>query len=72
VHQFTPGEVGEALAALNLSLIGFDLSKVLIPQHAFERFRAESGVFDIDACERIEQLYPRAFSAMYRFWCQKR
>jgi hypothetical protein len=70
-HQFTPGEIGEALESLNLNLIGFDLSKLLIPRHAIERFSAHNGVFDIDACERIEQLYPRAFSSMYRFWCQK-
>ena len=70
-HRFTVAQIREALAALGLVLIGFDLSKLHIPQHFQERSDHDSDMNDFATCERLEQLYPRAFLSMYRFWCHK-
>jgi SAM-dependent methyltransferase/tetratricopeptide (TPR) repeat protein len=70
-HRFTIAQIREALGALGLELIGFDLSKLHIPQHFQERSDHDSDMNDFATCERLEQLYPRAFLSMYRFWCHK-
>lgn len=70
-HLFTPARISEALDTLDLELIGFDLSELNVPQHVQESFRHNRDRVDFAACERIEQLYPRAFMSMYRFWCRK-
>jgi hypothetical protein len=71
-HLFTPGQISDALRALDLDLVGFDLSNVNVPQNVHESLRNDRKVIDITACEQIERLYPRAFLSMYRFWCQKK
>jgi hypothetical protein len=71
-HLFTPGQIGGALRALDLDLVGFDLSNLNVPQNVIENFRSDGNAIDVTACEQIEQLYPRAFLSMYRFWCQKK
>ena len=70
-HRFTVAQISEALAALGLALIGFDLRNLLVPQHFHERSRRDSDMNDFATCERLEQHYPRAFLGMYRLWCQK-
>lgn len=70
-HRFTPTQISEALTAMGLDLIGFDLSHLSVPQSFHEASRYGREMVDFAACERIEELYPRAFLSMYRFWCQK-
>jgi 2-polyprenyl-3-methyl-5-hydroxy-6-metoxy-1,4-benzoquinol methylase len=70
-HRFTPAQISEVLSAMGLELIGFDLSNLNIPQSAIEVTRHDRKIADFAACERIEELYPRAFLSMYRFWCRK-
>lgn len=70
-HRFTPTRISEALTGMGLDLIGFDLSHLNTPQGFHEASRYDREMVDFAACERIEELYPRAFLSMYRFWCQK-
>jgi len=70
-HRFSPAQISEAITELGLDLIGFDLSHLNTPQSFREASRYDREVVDFAACERIEELHPRAFLSMYRFWCQK-
>jgi hypothetical protein len=70
-HRFTVSQIREAVAALDLKFISFDLSNAYVPQGFFGHARQDGNMIDFATCERLEQLNPRAFHSMYRFWCQK-
>jgi 2-polyprenyl-3-methyl-5-hydroxy-6-metoxy-1,4-benzoquinol methylase len=70
-HRFTVAQIREALAALDLALIGFDLRNLQIQQRYYECSRRHRDIADFTVCEQLEQRYPQAFLSMYRFWCQK-
>jgi SAM-dependent methyltransferase len=70
-HRFTVAHIRDALSTLGLELIGFDLRDLHIPQQFQGRSRHDGDTNGFAACEQLEQLYPRAFLSMYRFWCQR-
>lgn len=70
-HRFTLAQIGEALDALGLRLIGFDPGNLHVPQGAHAEFLHDGDLGDFDVWARLEKRYPRAFLSMYRFWCQK-
>ncbi|MFQ5937122.1 MAG: tetratricopeptide repeat protein, partial [Acidiferrobacterales bacterium] len=70
-HRFTLAQIREALATLDLALIGFDLQDLQIQQRYRERPRHDNDMTDFATWEQLEKLHPQAFLGMYRFWCQK-
>jgi SAM-dependent methyltransferase len=69
--RFSLAQIRQALDALGLSFLGFELS---VPQVA-PRYRAlfpgDPHMTDLAAWERFERHHPQAFAGMYVFWCQK-
>lgn len=71
-HHFTPVQVRDALAELELEFIGLELPTVEIGEQYRRRFPEDPCMVDLSKWERFEALYPHTFAGMYVFWCQKR
>ncbi len=69
-HTFTLAMIEDALAALGLTFLGFEISS-----HARRAFRAahpEDGALTrLAAWHEFERDNPWTFMGMYRFWCRK-
>ena len=69
-HQFTVGEIAQALADLKLDFHGFVLPQPIVVSFR-RRFPDASSLRDLDAWEAFEQSEPATFTNMYTFWCRK-
>ena len=68
-HRFTIPNIKDHLAELGLKFCGFGSAKIV------SRFKLTNGhkddLYNLDKWHLHEEVNPRAFSAMYQFWCQK-
>ena len=71
-HRFNISQIREALMLLDLELIGFDTRYLHTPRPIGEHASHGGGMNDLATWQHLEELYPRAFLSMYRFWCRKR
>jgi tetratricopeptide (TPR) repeat protein/SAM-dependent methyltransferase len=70
-HRFTLPQVRIALEELGLAFVGFELRTRQMKQRYRQLFPQDTRMTDLSSWQHFEQLYPRAFSGMYVFWCQK-
>ncbi len=66
-RSYTIAELREALAAVRMRFLGFQL-----PAPVLATFSARHGagaLHDLAAWEAFEQAHPDTFAAMYQFWC---
>ncbi|MFQ5935083.1 MAG: tetratricopeptide repeat protein [Acidiferrobacterales bacterium] len=70
-HRFTLRQISQALDALDLAFIGFELPRPQVKQ-AYRAFcPGDTSMTDLNTWNAFEQRYPRTFWGMYAFWCQK-
>ena len=68
-HTFTIPQIKTCLDTLGLRFCGFENKDALL---GFRKFHGEGAdTYDLSLWELYETAEPFAFSAMYRFWCQK-
>jgi SAM-dependent methyltransferase len=71
-HRFTLPQIADALDALGLDFLGFELDNPT----ALAAYRAahpeDTTMTDLAAWHAFEQANPETFTGMYQFWCQKR
>jgi SAM-dependent methyltransferase len=70
-HRFTPAQIGEALEALALDFIGFELPYPFIRTQYLAFNSGDKEMRDLDAWTRFETRHPDTFAAMYVFWCHR-
>ncbi|MEZ5774558.1 MAG: class I SAM-dependent methyltransferase [Hyphomicrobiaceae bacterium] len=70
-HQVTIAEIAGFLAAERLDFLGFTLEPAIATAFA-ARFPDEPHPGSLDTWRIFEEESPRAFDAMYRFWCAAR
>jgi hypothetical protein len=70
-HRFTLPQIDDALRALGLDFLGFELGD----GDAMKRFRAQNpepgALASLAKWHDFECENPRVFSRMYQFWCRK-
>jgi len=68
-HRFTLPQIKKCLDELGLKFCGFE------NKDAISNFRKlhgeEADIYDLALWHQCEESNPRAFAAMYQFWCQK-
>ena len=68
-HRFTLPQIKNCLDELGLKFCGFE------NKYAISSFRElhgqEANIYDLALWHQYEKNNPRAFAAMYQFWCQK-
>ena len=68
-HRFTLPQIKDCLEDLGLRFCGFE------HEDAICKFRKlygkEADIYDLLLWHKFEEIYPRTFSGMYQFWCQK-
>ncbi len=68
-HHFTLSQIKDSLHELGLKFCGF------MNKEAISNFRGFNGkdanIYDLSLWHDYEKSNPRAFAAMYQFWCQK-
>ena len=69
-HRYSLPQINEMLAALDLTLIGFNLRQD-IPEKYGRRFPNDKSMTDLDSWNVFETENPDAFVGMYQFWVQK-
>jgi SAM-dependent methyltransferase len=70
-HRLTLPAIKSFLAEHELQFLGFQLNSDTRRAHAV-RFPDDPAMIDLDRWHVFETENPRTFSAMYRFWVQKR
>jgi Flp pilus assembly protein TadD/SAM-dependent methyltransferase len=69
-HRFTLPQIKKCLDELGLKFCGFEIKKDAIS--SFRRFHGkDADIYDLALWHQFEENNPRAFAAMYQFWCQK-
>jgi 2-polyprenyl-3-methyl-5-hydroxy-6-metoxy-1,4-benzoquinol methylase len=69
-QRFTLPRIGDALAALGLRLVGFDVDPALHRRFR-ERFADDDAGDELQRWHRFELEFPQTFRAMYALWVQK-
>ena len=68
-HRFNLPQINNCLSELGLKFCGF-INKDTISD--FKEFYGRyADIYDLELWHRYEKNNPKAFSAMYQFWCQK-
>ena len=68
-HRFNLPQINNCLSELGLKFCGF-INKDTISD--FKEFHGRyADIYDLELWHRYEKNNPKAFSAMYQFWCQK-
>ena len=67
-HRFTISDFKSQLDELRLKFCGFETNTV---SHFKQTNTDPEDPYDLDKWDTYEKANPRAFSAMYQFWCQK-
>ena len=68
-HRFTIPRIKDYLAELGLKFCGF--GSIEIVSHFKLTNTQKDDPYNLDKWHLYEEANPRAFSAMYQFWCQK-
>jgi SAM-dependent methyltransferase len=66
-RSYTLAEVGEALAAVGMRFLGFQLPPGVLAQ--FTARHGDGSLRDLAAWAAFEEAHPDTFAAMYQFWC---
>jgi SAM-dependent methyltransferase len=66
-RSYTLTEVGEALAAVGMRFLGFQLPAAVLA--AFDASHGAHARGDLAAWAAFEEAHPDTFAAMYQFWC---
>ena len=70
-HRYTPLQLAEALDALDLRFLGFDVPPSV--REAFcARFPEPSAWLDLRAWDTFEADHPDTFAGMFHLWCRPR
>jgi hypothetical protein len=68
-HRFTLPYIKKCLDELGLKFCGFENKDAI---SNFREFHGEEAdIYDLALWHQYEESNPRAFAAMYQFWCQK-
>jgi SAM-dependent methyltransferase len=67
-RTYTIPEIAAELRALDLSFLGFQLTRGVQTQFA-AAFPKANASRDLEAWDRFEARHPQTFSGMYQFWC---
>lgn len=68
-HRFTISQIKSCINKLGLKFCGFENDLIL---KAFKlQFRKTEDLYNLDRWQEYEDLYPKTFTGMYQFWCQK-
>ncbi|HED13495.1 MAG TPA: tetratricopeptide repeat protein [Gammaproteobacteria bacterium] len=70
-HRFNIDEIRNALTALKLNFIGFELGNPTTASIYRKHFPDDTGMVNLAYWEKFEGMYPDTFANMYQFWCQK-
>ena len=68
-YRFTIPKIKDCLSELGLKFCGFEADKTV--SHFKLTNASEGDPYDLDRWQAYEEVNPRAFAAMYQFWCQK-
>jgi len=68
-HRFTFPQIKKCLDELGLKFCGFENKDII---SIFRKLHGEEAdIYDLALWHQCEKSNPRAFAAMYQFWCQK-
>jgi hypothetical protein len=70
-HRFTIPQIGEALNALDLKFLGFDIKDQSTMKRFKEIYPNKNDLTSLGLWHEFEEQYPDTFAGMYQFWCQK-
>lgn len=70
-RAYTPTEVAEALADLNLEFLGFELVDPEVRKAYAARFPEDPALTDLRLWDAFEAENPDTFHNMYQFWCRR-
>jgi len=68
-HRFTLPKIQDCLSELGLKFCGFENQDTISNFRGFHGKNAD--IYDLALWHQYEESNPRAFAAMYQFWCQK-
>ena len=68
-HRFTITQLKDCLEELGLKFCGFFSRKII--SKFKERYSDVDDLYDLDKWKKYEEEFPKTFSGMYQFWCQK-
>jgi tetratricopeptide (TPR) repeat protein/SAM-dependent methyltransferase len=70
-HRFTLLQIGEALAALNLKFLGFEIREQATLRKFNASFSKKEALTSLSQWHKFERKNPDTFRGMYQFWCKK-
>ena len=70
-HRFTLPQISQALGALKLRFLGFELRDLGVLKSFKELFPTGRALTSLSQWHQFELKYPDTFRGMYQFWCQK-
>ena len=70
-HRFTLPQVEDALKALKLKFLGFELRDQLALRKFRKSHPSRSALTSIPLWHKFELKNPNTFGGMYQFWCKK-
>jgi len=70
-HRFTLPQISQALEALNLRFLGFELRDQSVLESFKESVPTGRALTSLSQWHLFELKYPDTFPGMYQFWCQK-
>ena len=68
-HRFTIPQIQDYLDKLGLTFCGFETKEIV--SHFSDKNKSKEDLYNLDKWQAYEEANPRAFGAMYQFWCQK-
>jgi tetratricopeptide (TPR) repeat protein/2-polyprenyl-3-methyl-5-hydroxy-6-metoxy-1,4-benzoquinol methylase len=70
-HRFTVPQIEEALNALGLKFMGFELKDMEVEGKFKKLYSGPDDLLKLPLWHAYEQENPNTFASMYNFWCQK-
>jgi tetratricopeptide (TPR) repeat protein len=67
-HRFTTAGLADAIRALELEFLGFELTDPDVPCAYRERFPDDPTATSLERWGRFEAEHPHVFAGMYQFW----
>jgi tetratricopeptide (TPR) repeat protein/SAM-dependent methyltransferase len=67
-HRFTTAGLADAIRALELEFLGFELTDPDVPRAYRERFPDDPTATSLERWGRFEAEHPHVFAGMYQFW----
>jgi tetratricopeptide (TPR) repeat protein/2-polyprenyl-3-methyl-5-hydroxy-6-metoxy-1,4-benzoquinol methylase len=70
-HRFTLPQIREALTALNLQFLGFEIREQATLRKFSASFSKKQALASLSQWHKFERKNPDTFRGMYQFWCKK-